>query len=118
MAVVRKPQTQDESEWPALTSLDDDTVGDMVDADTAHRLSLAFTTLDKFPDFVRRHRRFVGGATATAVISTTAVMLAYRAIHGRLAKGESATDALKSLTEEEVEKAGAFLRRIRRPKKG
>lgn len=93
-----------------------DTVGDVVDQDTANRLSLAYNTLEKFPDFVRSHRRFVGGATATAIVSSTAIILAYRTIHGRMAKGESAIDALKHVTEDEVEKSISLLRRIRRKK--
>ena len=66
---------------------------------------------------IKKHRRFVGGAAATAVISTTAVILAYRAIHARTSRGESGTDALKRITEDEIERAGALLKRIRKGKK-
>ncbi|HWO94005.1 MAG TPA: hypothetical protein VNL92_04510, partial [Dehalococcoidia bacterium] len=71
---------------------------------------------NKFPDFVKRHRRFVGGATATAVISTTALVLAYRALGARMAKGESPGEALKGVTEEEMDRSMALLRKIRRKK--
>lgn len=115
MAVARTAKSE-EQERPSIAVLDDEAFGDVVDEDTAQRLSLAFETLEKFPDFVRRHRRFVGGATATAIISSTAIILAYRTIHGRLAKGESAVDALKGITEDEVERSISLLRRIRRHK--
>ncbi len=115
MAVARKAKSEEQGPTP-IALVDDETFGEVVDQDTAQRLSLAFDTLEKFPDFVRRHRRFVGGATATAIISSTAIILAYRTIHGRLAKGESPIDALKGITEDEVERSILLLRRIRRRK--
>ena len=116
MAVARKTKSEKEQERPSIAFIDEESLGDVVDEDTIKRLSLAFETLAKFPDLVRRHRRFVGGATATAVISSTVIILAYRTIHSRLAKGESAVDALKAVTEDEVERSISLLRRIRRRK--
>lgn len=101
---------------PMLTPFDDEHYGEVVDEDTAQRLALAFNAVNKFPGVVNRHKRFVGGATATAVVSTTAVILAYRALHGRIAKGESAAEALKSVTEDEIERGMSLLRKIRRKK--
>ncbi len=126
MTIVRKREVEMESPGlppeGAAESLDelDRALGDfqfkgeVVDEHTAQRLSLAFGALNKFPDLVRRHRRFVGGATATAVISTSAIILAYRAVHSRMANGESAAEALKGVTEDEIERSVGLLRRIRR----
>ncbi len=100
----------------ALLGDDDEMQGEVVDPETAQRLAQAFKAVNKFPGVVSRHRRFVGGATATAVVSTTAVILAYRALHGRMAKGESAAEALKGVTEDEIEHGLDLLRKIRRKK--
>ncbi len=119
MAIVRKRETEDHDPKgtmppkPDVYPVDYESMGEVMDEDSAHRLSLAFGAVNKFPDLIKRHRRFVGGATATAVISTTAIILAYRAVHGRMAKGESAADALKHVTEEEIERSVSLLRRIR-----
>jgi hypothetical protein len=94
-----------------------DYVGEVVDDHTAEQLSLAYRAVNQFPELIKRHRRFVGGAAATAVISTTAIVLAYRAMHARTSRGESSVDALKRITEDEIERAGSLLKRVRKHKK-
>jgi hypothetical protein len=84
----------EETEWPQNHN------GELPDTQTLSALRLAHKAVAKFPDLVKRHQTYVGGA---AVLSSVVVVLASIAISRRLHKGESPEQILASITPEEIE---------------
>lgn len=62
-------------------------------------IRIAYRALERFPDVVRRHKFLAGGAA----ISSSLVALAGVAIARRMSAGQSAEEALASVTAEELE---------------
>lgn len=84
--------------------------GEQPDGSSVQAIHLAHQAIKKFPDFAKRHRKFIG---SVAVISTSAIVLASIAIGRRLRKGESPKKILEEITPEEIENASGFLRRLK-----
>jgi hypothetical protein len=84
----------EEADWPHNEN------GEHPDTQTMSALQLAHKAVDKFPDLVKRHQKYIGGA---AVLSSVVVVLASIAISRRLHKGESPEQILASITSEEIE---------------
>jgi hypothetical protein len=92
------------------------TNGEHPDSHTMSALQLAHKAVNKFPDLVKRHQKFVGTA---AVLSSAVVVLASIAITKRLHKGESPEHILASITSEEIESmATQKTENPRKPKRG
>ena len=72
--------------------------GERLQGTASDAVRLAHQALDRFPDVVRRHKFIAGGAA----ISSSLVVLAGVAIARRLRSGQSAEEAVASLTEEEL----------------
>ncbi len=62
-------------------------------------IRIAYSALERFPDLVRRHKFLAGGAA----VSSSLVALAGVAIARRMRAGQSAEEALASVTSEELE---------------
>lgn len=62
-------------------------------------IRIAYSALERFPDLVRRHKFLAGGAA----ISSSLVALAGVAIAQRMRAGQSAEEALASVTSDELE---------------
>ncbi len=73
--------------------------GDTIDNAARDAVRLAHHALDRFPELVRRHKFIAGGAA----ISSALVALAGVAIAKRMRQGESADEALASVTEADLE---------------
>lgn len=73
--------------------------GEPIDRAAQESIRLAHRALERFPDVVRRHKFIAGGAA----ISTSLIVLAGVAITRRMRAGESADEAIASVTEEEVQ---------------
>lgn len=73
--------------------------GDTIDSTTRDAVRLAHSALDRFPELVRRHKFLAGGAA----LSSALVALAGVAIAKRMRQGQSADEALASVTEAELE---------------
>lgn len=73
--------------------------GEMIDRTARDAIRLAHRALDRFPDLVRRHKFIAGGAA----ISSSLVVLAGVAITRRVLKGQSAEDAVRTVTEAELQ---------------
>lgn len=73
--------------------------GDSIDGAARDAVRLAHRALDRFPNLVRRHKFLAGGAA----ISSALVALAGVAITQRMRQGQSADEALASVTEQELE---------------
>lgn len=74
--------------------------GERPDHHALSALQLAHKAVDKFPDLVRRHQKYIGTA---AVLSSAVVVMASIAISRRLHKGESIERILEEITSEEIE---------------
>jgi hypothetical protein len=98
---------------PGLEPQDSAAFGEEPDRNSVQAIQLAHAAIKKFPDFAKRHRKFVG---SVAVISTSVLVLASIAIGRRLRKGESPKKILDEITPEEIENAGGFLRKLKRRK--
>jgi hypothetical protein len=72
--------------------------GESIDRLARDAIRLAHQALERFPDLVKRHKYVAGGAA----ISTSLVVIAGVAIAHRMRKGQTAQEALDSLTEEEL----------------
>jgi len=73
--------------------------GEMIDRTARDAVRLAHRALDRFPDLVRKHKFIAGGAA----LSSSLVMLAGVAITRRVLKGQSAEEAVRSVTEAELQ---------------
>jgi hypothetical protein len=73
--------------------------GDTIDSTTRDAVRLAHHALDRFPNLVRRHKFLAGGAA----LSSALVALASVAIVKRMRQGQSADEAMASVTEAELE---------------
>lgn len=73
--------------------------GDTIDSTARDAVRLAHHALDRFPELVRRHKFIAGGAA----ISSALVALAGVAIAQRMRAGQSAEEALASVTSDELE---------------
>jgi hypothetical protein len=73
--------------------------GDTIDSTARDAVRLAHSALDRFPDLVRRHKFLAGGAA----LSSALVALAGVAVAKRMRQGQSADEALASVTEAELE---------------
>lgn len=73
--------------------------GEMIDRTARDAIRLAHRALDRFPDLVRRHKFIAGGAA----ISSSLVVLAGVAITRRILKGQSAEEAVSTVTEAELQ---------------
>ncbi len=62
-------------------------------------IRIAYSALERFPDLVKRHKFLAGGAA----ISSSLVALAGVAIARRMRAGQSAEEALASVTSDELE---------------
>jgi hypothetical protein len=98
---------------PGLEPQDSASFGEEPDGNSVQAIQLAHAAIKKFPEFAKRHRKFVG---SVAVISTSILLLASIAIGRRLRKGESPKKILDEITPEEIEAAGGFLRKLKRRK--
>jgi hypothetical protein len=72
--------------------------GEHVDRLARDAIRLAHRALDRFPDLVRRHKYVAGGAA----ISTSLVLIAGVAIARRMKDGQTAEEAVASVTEDEL----------------
>ena len=82
--------------------------GETIDHVARDSIRLAHKVLDRFPDLVRKHKVIAGGAA----ISSSLVIIAGVAIGRRMRKGESAEEAVASITEAEIDRP----ERISRPR--
>jgi hypothetical protein len=73
--------------------------GEVIDRTARDAIRLAHRALDRFPDLVRKHKVIAGGAA----ISSSLVVLAGVAITRRVLKGQSAEDAVRTVTEAELQ---------------
>lgn len=73
--------------------------GESADRAAYEAVRLAHRALDRFPDVVRKHKFIAGGAA----VSGSLIVLAGVAIARRMRRGESAEEALASVTEEEIQ---------------
>jgi hypothetical protein len=97
---------------PGLEPNESAAFGEEPDGSSVQAIQLAHEAIKKFPDFARRHKKFIG---SVAVISTSALVVASIAIGRRLRRGESPKKILDEITPEEIEDAG-FARRLKRKK--
>ena len=72
--------------------------GEAIDRSAQEAIRLAHRALDRFPDLVRRNKFIAGGAA----VSSALVMLAGVALARRIRGGQSADEAVESITEEEL----------------
>lgn len=73
--------------------------GEVIDRTARDAIRLAHRALDRFPDLVRKHKVIAGGAA----ISSSLVVLAGVAITRRILKGQSAEEAVQTVTEAELQ---------------
>ncbi len=73
--------------------------GESLDHATHDAVRLAHRALDRFPAMVARHRYVAGGAA----ISSALVVLAGVAVARRMRAGQSADEAIATVTEDELE---------------
>ncbi|MBM3140470.1 MAG: hypothetical protein FJZ92_09795 [Chloroflexi bacterium] len=73
--------------------------GEVIDRAARDAIRLAHRALERFPDLVRRHKVIAGGAA----ISSSLIILAGVAIAHRMRKGQSPEEAVRSVTEEELQ---------------
>jgi hypothetical protein len=98
---------------PGLEPQDSAAFGEEPDRSSVQAIQLAHAAIKKFPDYAKRHRKFIG---SVAVISTSVLVLASIAIGRRLRRGESPKKILDEITPEEIDNAGGFLRKLKRRK--
>lgn len=72
--------------------------GEKIDRTAQEAIRLAYRTLERFPEVVRRHKFIAGGAA----VSSALVALAGVAVARRMHDGASADDAVDGVTEEEL----------------
>lgn len=72
--------------------------GEALDHAAADAVRLAHRVLERFPDVVRQHKLFAGGAA----VSSALVVLAGVAVARRMLGGETAEEAVEGVTEEEL----------------
>ncbi len=72
--------------------------GEALDHATAGAVRLAHRVLERFPDVVRQHKLFAGGAA----VSSALVVLAGVAVARRMLHGASAEEAVEGVTEREL----------------
>lgn len=85
-------------------SRNDASGGESLDHTAHDAVRLAHRALDRFPVMVARHRYVAGGAA----ISSALVVLAGVAIARRMRAGQSADEAIATLTEDEIEGRTSF----------
>lgn len=73
--------------------------GESADRAAYEAVRLAHRALDRFPEVVRRHKFIAGGAA----VSGSLIVLAGVAIARRMRRGESADEAVASVTEAEIQ---------------
>lgn len=73
--------------------------GEPIDRAARDSIKLAYEALDRFPELVRRHKFIAGGAA----ISSSLIVLAGVAIARRMLTGQTAEEAVASVTEDEVQ---------------
>ncbi|MQA00428.1 MAG: hypothetical protein GEU80_14055 [Dehalococcoidia bacterium] len=73
--------------------------GEVMDSLSQDAVKLAHRALERFPDLVKRHKYIAGGAA----LSSSLIVLAGVAVAQRMRRGQSAEDAVSSVTEQEVE---------------
>ena len=73
--------------------------GESIDRAASVSIKLAHEALERFPEMVRRHKFIAGGAA----ISSSLIVLASVAIARRMLGGETAEEAVASVTEDEVQ---------------
>ena len=78
--------------------------GESLDHASHDAVRLAHRALERFPGVVARHRYVAGGAA----ISSALVVLAGVAIARRMRAGQSADEAIATLTEDEIEGRTSF----------
>lgn len=78
--------------------------GETIDRTVRDTVRLAHRALERFPDLMRKHKFIAGGAA----VSSTLVVLAGVAIARRMGNGESAEEAVESVTEEELQGLRVF----------
>jgi hypothetical protein len=93
-----------------LEPQDSASFGEQPDGSSVQAIQLAHQAIKKFPDFARRHRKFIG---SVAVVSTSAIVLASIAIGRRLRRGQTPTQILDEITPEEIENASGLLKRLK-----
>lgn len=71
----------------------------MVDRAAGEAIGLAHRALERFPSVVRRHTFIAGGAA----VSGSLIALAGVAIARRMGAGQTAEEALESVTEDEIQ---------------
>lgn len=86
--------------------------GERIDHASRDAIRLAHAALDRFPELMRRHKFVDGGAA----VSSALVVLADAAIVRRMRHGESAQQAVASVTEDEVRHSETPRRRTRASK--
>jgi hypothetical protein len=72
--------------------------GEALDHAAAEAVRLAHRVLERFPDVVRQHKLFAGGAA----VSSALVVLAGVAVARRMQHGASAEEAVEGVTEDEL----------------
>ena len=72
--------------------------GEALDHAAAEAVRLAHRVLERFPDVVRQHKLFAGGAA----VSSALVVLAGVAVARRMRRGASAEEAVEGVTEGEL----------------
>lgn len=93
-----------------LEAQDAASFGEHPDSNSVQAIELAHSAIKKFPEFAKRHRKFIG---SVAVISTSAIVLASIAIGKRLRRGETPKQILEEITPEEIESSLGLLRRLK-----
>lgn len=73
--------------------------GEPIDRAARDSIKLAYAALERFPEMVRRHKFIAGGAA----ISSSMIVLAGVAIARRMLAGQTAEEAVASVTEDEVQ---------------
>jgi hypothetical protein len=73
--------------------------GDAIDHAARDAIRLAHRALERFPNLVRKHKVIAGGAA----ISSSLVVIAGVAIARRMRKGQSGEEAVRTVTEKELE---------------
>lgn len=73
--------------------------GEKVDSAAHTSIHLAHEALERFPDVVKRHRFIAGGAA----VSSSLIALAGVAIARRISAGQTAEEAIASVTEDEIQ---------------
>ena len=90
---------------PGLEPQDSAAFGEEPDGSSVQAIKLAHEAIKKFPDFAKRHKKFIG---SVAVISTSAIVLASIAVGRRLRRGQTPKQILDEITPEEIESASGF----------